>query len=236
MSKLEREGEREREAFREKSSPSLTAPKVDFNGCRYLRPLPVGLAISLRCHLAFSETAILPIRFRAPWTRRARRPEHEVNLCVDSSRFCHGLMGTFNPAEEGVQHGSTGCCFPSSKGILAPFWSSQVQLEQEDLLADSLKKEIVRRVERDAMEAREEALLLGSGDGKGVRGSPTGYDGLWWIMGMWMIIWMVTWMLGDSEWFWTSIEWYGWLWTMNWWMILHDYWWLHGWFWMMRDD
>jgi hypothetical protein len=86
------------------------------------------------------------------------------------------------------------------------------------------------------MEAREEALLLGSGDGKGVRGSPTGCDGLWWIMGMWMIIWMVTWMLGDSEWFWTSIEWYGWLWTMNWWMILHDYWWLYGWFWMMRDD
>lgn len=157
-------------------------------------------------------------------------------IYVDSSRFCHGLMGTFNPTEEGVQHGSTGCCFPSNKGILAPFWSSQVQLEQEDLLADSLKKEIVRRVERDAMEAREEALLLGSGDGKGVRGSPTGYDGLWWIMGMWMIIWMVTWMLGVSEWFWTSIEWYGWLWTMNWWMILHDYWWLHGWFWMMRDD
>ena len=58
------------------------------------------------------------------------------------------------------------------------FWSSQVQLE-EDLLADSLKKEIVRRVERDAMEAREEALM-----DAGWFGDDSGEYSIGWFMAM----------------------------------------------------
>ena len=135
-----------------------------------------------------------------------------------------------------VQHGSTGCCFPSSKGILAPFWSSQVQLEQEDLLADSLKKEIVRRVERDAMEAREEALLLGSGDGKGLRGSPTNYDGLWWTMGMWMIIWMVNDGYMDAGWFGMILDehWMVWMTLDD--ELMDDFAWLLMITWLILDD